>query len=602
MRAIERREQLRLVVVGHVDHGKSTIIGRLLAESGTLPKGKLEQVQVTCRRNAKPFEYAFLLDALKDEQAQGITIDATRCFFRTPRRDYLVLDAPGHVEFLKNMITGASDSDAALVVIDAHEGIQENSKRHGYLVSMLGVRQLSVLVNKMDLVGFDQQVFESIRSSYAALLRELRLEPLSFIPLSGRQGVNVVARSPETPWYTGPTLLEQIETFQPRQQPTALPFRFPVQDIYKFTEEQDERRIVAGTIETGRISVGDEVIFYPSGKRSRIRTIEVFNAPTRRVVAAGEAPGFTLEAQVYIKRGELMARAGEQPPQVSTRFLANLFWMGHSPMIRGKTYKLKIGAARSPVKLAEVRHVLDASELSTIVSKQQVDRHDVAECVLECPKPVAFDTVGEVEPTARLVIVDNYEIAGAGIVLEVVRDEASTLKDHVRHREIAWRKSSIAPGDRAQTYGHRGKCVVFTGQDEAACARLAEALERSLFARRYCVYHLGMSSVMDGLGADLGSDSEVRDELVRRLGELARIMTDAGLIFIVSLAGADEYDLRTLELLNQPHEIVMINVGENDLGNYPVALNLDPQTEADEAAARVCQLLQQKEIFLEYYL
>ncbi len=349
------REQLSLVIVGHVDHGKSTIIGRLLADTGSLPQGKLEQVRATCCRNAKPFEYAFLLDALKDEQAQGITIDSARCFFKTARRDYLLTDAPGHVEFLKNMITGAARAEAALLVIDAHEGIQENSKRHGYLVSMLGIRQISVLVNKMDLVGFDAQVFESIRSSYTAFLRELRLEPVSFIPLSAAQGVNLITRSAETPWYTGPSLLEQIEAFKPRERPTALPFRLPVQDIYKFTEERDERRIAAGTIEAGQASVGDEVVFHPSGKRSRIRTIEVFNTPARTSVGAGEAPGFTLDSQVYIKRGELMARADEPPPQVSTRLLVNLFWMGRDPMIRGKTYKVKLGAARSPIKLVEVR-------------------------------------------------------------------------------------------------------------------------------------------------------------------------------------------------------------------------------------------------------
>jgi bifunctional enzyme CysN/CysC len=598
----EPNEQISIVMAGHVDHGKSTVIGRLLADIGALPKGKLEQVQAMCRRNARPFEYAFLLDALKDEQAQGITIDAARCFFRTEKRNYTLIDAPGHIEFLKNMITGASRAEAALLTIDAKEGVRENSKRHGYMLSMLGLRQLAVLVNKMDLVDYSQEVFDRIRAEYTAFLGRLGIVSVSFIPVSGMQGVNIAARSSATPWYTGPTLLEQIDGFQRREFPHALPFRLPVQDIYKFTEQGDERRIVTGTIETGTIAVGDAVVFQPSGKTSRVASIEYFNGPVKQTAAAGEAPGFTLDTQIYIKPGEWMVRQGEPPLQVGTRFRVNLFWMGRAPMIRDQVYKLKLGALRSPVKLVQVLAVLDATELGTVVDKQQVDRHDVAEVILETPKPVAFDEVSAIEQTGRLVIVDNNEIAGAGIILAGVTAEESTLQEHIRAREIAWKNSAISTGERSAAYGHGAKFVVFTSADASVGEAFARALERTLFALKFKAYYLGMENVNRGLDADLRPDGDLRDTPIRRLGELARILTDSGQIFITSVSDVDDYDLKTLELLNSPHEILTINIGENRFSEFSPSLYLDAAADVAQGVGRVCDLLRQKHVILEYQI
>ncbi len=593
-------EQISIVMAGHVDHGKSTVIGRLLAETGALPKGKLEQVRELCRRTAKPFEYAFLLDALKDEQAQGITIDAARCFFRTAKRPYILIDAPGHIEFLKNMITGASRAEAALLVIDAKEGIQENTKRHGYMLSMLGLRQLSVLVNKMDLIQYSRKGFETIRDEYRAFLGRLGIQPVSFIPVSGLSGANIAARSPETGWYEGPTVLEQIDAFHRKEFPETLPFRLPVQDIYKFTEQGDDRRVVAGTIETGTLSVGDAVVFQPSGKTSRIKSIEYFNGPVKQTASAGEAPGFTLDTQLYIKPGEWMVKQGQPPLQVGTRFRVNLFWMGHAPMIRDHAYKLKLGAVRSPVKLVEVLSVLDATELGTVANKQQVDRHDVAEVILETPKPVAFDVVGEIEQTGRLVIVDNFEIAGAGIILAGVTTRESTLQDHIRAREIAWKNSAISKSERTATYGHGAKFVVFTGADEAIGEGYARALERKLFTLNYKAYYLGLENVTRGLDADLRSEGDIRDDHIRRLGELARIFTDSGQIFITSLSNVDDYDLQTLTLLNSPHEILAIHIGENRFVEFPPNLTLAAGSLLEDGVDAVCDLLKQKNVILEY--
>src|SRR5919199_5401157 len=236
----EAQQRMNIVIVGHVDHGKSTVIGRLLADTHSLPQGKLEQVRAQCELNSKPFEFAFLLDALKDEQAQGITIDAARVFFKSQRRQYLILDAPGHIEFLKNMITGAAGAEAALLVIDAAEGVQENSRRHGYMVSMLGIRQLAVVVNKMDLVGWDRGVYDRIVHEYGAFLDQVGIRPSCFIPVSGRSGDNIADRSLHLSWYDGPTVLDALDAFHSEPPPVERPFRMPVQDVYKFTKQGDD--------------------------------------------------------------------------------------------------------------------------------------------------------------------------------------------------------------------------------------------------------------------------------------------------------------------------------------------------------------------------
>ncbi len=274
-------EQMSIVVIGHVDHGKSTVVGRLLADTKSLPEGKLEDVKAQCKRNSKPFEYAFLLDALKDEQDQGITIDSARCFFKSEKRQYIIIDAPGHIEFLKNMISGAARAEAAVLVIDAKEGVQENSRRHGYLLSMLGIRQVVVLVNKMDLVEYDQSVYDAIEAEYTEFLAKVGIQARYFIPVSAREGDNIASRSELSNWFSGPTVLESLDNFEKEPSPVDQPFRFPVQDIYKFTEEDDDRRIVAGRVETGVARVGDEVVFLPSGKTSTIATVEGFNLQSR---------------------------------------------------------------------------------------------------------------------------------------------------------------------------------------------------------------------------------------------------------------------------------------------------------------------------------
>ncbi len=412
-------ERLSLVVVGHVDHGKSTIIGRLLADTGSLPDGKLEQIRQLCARTARPFEYAFLLDALKDERAQGITIDSARVFFTSAKRTYVIIDAPGHIEFLKNMVSGAARAASAFLVIDAREGIQENTRRHGYLMGMLGIRQVAVLINKMDLVNYDERAYRSLVVEFGRFLGQVGVVPAGFIPVSGAQGDNLTEPSAAMSWYRGPTALEMLDGFSPEPTPLEKPFRMPVQDVYKFTAQGDDRRIIAGTVESGRLAVGDTVVFHPSGKRSRVRSIEKFNGSAPPHTGAGSATGFTLDEQIYVARGQIAAREGEPAPKAASRLAVSLFWLGKRPLVTGRDYILKLGSARVRARLESVERVIDASDLELTEHKPRVDRHDVADCILRLKTPVALDLVDELAGTSRFVLVDDYEISGGGIVRSV---------------------------------------------------------------------------------------------------------------------------------------------------------------------------------------
>lgn len=593
-------ERMNIVIVGHVDHGKSTVIGRLLADTGSLPEGKLEQVKAMCVRNARPFEYAFLLDALKNEQSQGITIDTARCFFKTAKRHYIINDAPGHIEFLKNMITGAARAEAALLVIDAHEGIQENSKRHGYMISMLGIKQIAVLVNKMDLVDYCQEVFENIVREYSDFLSHLGVHPTCFIPIAAREGENIASGSLRMSWYEGATVLEQVDAFTRPEGNLDLPFRMPVQDIYKFTAEGDDRRIISGTVETGAAKVGDRVIFHPSGKETTIATVEGFNAAPTEEIRAGEAVGVTMTTEIYIKPGELMCRAEDPKPNVGRRFRANVFWMGRAPMIQGKSYLLKIGASKVAAELASVESVLDASELESNHNKQQLDRHDVGEIVLETHRPVAFDLRNDIEPTGRFAIVDDYEIAGAGVILERAPETDSIFDSQIKRREFKWEVGEVSGADRERRFNHRGKFIIITGEPGSGRRNLAKKVEKHLFDQGFNTYYFGITNLFEDLDQRGGGTSLLRDRQVEILGELARIMTDAGLLFITILTDIDEFDLAKLRKLNEPNEVFVVSLGDPALGGAVIDLSLEPHPNDDEAIRKVVEGLTSKQVFLDY--
>ena len=555
-----KKEDMNIVIVGHVDHGKSTLMGRLLADTDSLPEGKLEQVKETCRRNSKPFEYAFLLDALKDEQSQGITIDTARCFFKTEKRDYIILDAPGHIEFLKNMITGASRAEAALLMIDAKEGVQENSRRHAYMLSMLGIHQIAVVINKMDLVDYDQEVFESVKAEYLEFLKKINITPKFVLPVSSFMGENIVKKSDKMPWYDGMCVLEVLDAFECEEDKDKQPFRMPVQDVYKFTRNGDDRRIIAGTIETGTIRAGQEVIFYPSGKKSHIKNIEVFNAEPIEEGKPAMAIGFTMVEQIYITRGELMSIAGEKAPQTGSRIAANVFWLGKKDFAPGKVYYLKIGAEKVKMELECVKGVINSSNLSSTEENHAVSRNEVAECILRTDKPIAFDLVSDIAGTSRFVIVDDYEIAGGGIITAALEDEEKELREGTMLRNLKWEVSDVTVEERIEHYAQKPNLIVLTGPEGTGKKKLAKLLERELMNTGRYVYYMGIGSYLYGVGADTKKAS-VPDhtEQIRRFAEVANLMLDAGMILVVTATDLTKSDYKILKtVVEREFEIVWV--------------------------------------------
>ena len=522
-------ENLNIVIVGHVDHGKSTLLGRLYADTGSLPDGKLEKVQAICRQQGKEFEYAFLFDAFLEEQEQGITIDTARTFFMWKGRHYIIIDAPGHKEFLKNMISGAARAEAALLLIDALEGVKEQSKKHGYLLSLLGVRQFAVVVNKMDLVGYRQDVFEGIEKEYREFLAQFGAVPERIIPVSAKMGDNIANRSGTMPWYQGPTVLDTLSLFKKETARSEQPLRFPVQDVYKF----DARRIIAGRITAGRLKIGDHLVFSPSNKRANIRSIEAFNVePVLTGAEAGQSVGITLDEQIFVERGEV-ATHQEQLPLVSTAFKANLFWLGKQPLEQGRRYLLRVATREVECEVAAIHRIIDTMDLTQQSGSNKVARNQVGELTLRTKAPVAFDLSASFEATGRFVLVDDYDIAGGGIVTEMIRDDQEFLREEARRRDFAWVKGEVGIEERAQQYGHRAAIVLITGGRHTGKSFLAKKLEARLVADGRHAYLLDGENLRRGLDADLAEGERSQTmEMARRYGEVARLLADTGLIVV----------------------------------------------------------------------
>jgi bifunctional enzyme CysN/CysC len=581
-------KEMNIVIVGHVDHGKSTVIGRLLADTGSLPDGKLEAIRELCRRTSKPFEYAFLLDALKDERSQGITIDTARSFFKTEKRKYIIIDAPGHIEFLKNMITGASRADAALLVIDAHEGIQENSRRHGYMLSMLGIKQVAVLINKLDLIaeGDREGVYENIVTEYGAFLRQIELDATCFIPVSAAEGYNIADKTGQMDWYTGPTVLEALDHFTEVLPPDDLPFRMWVQDTYKFTAQNDERRIIAGTVASGKLTVGDEILFLPSGKKTFVKSIEVFNEEPKNTVSAGYATGFCMTEQIYAKRGELISIIGQDSPLTGNKIKASVFWLGKEPLSPDKSYKIKIGSAQVGCRLESVIGVLNAATLEGM-EQTFVERHEVARCIFRLDRPLAFDIAGQFEETVRFVIVDGYEIAGGGIITDIADD--TELNKKLIRRDIKWMKSSIAAEEREKYYKQKAQLIVLTGKTQTDKKSIARGLEKLLLESGKIAYYLGIGNLLYGVDADIKSEDslntpEERQEHIRRLGEVANLMLDAGNILIVTASELGSGELDTLRQIITTDNVLTVWIGPavNRIRDFDLSLDDGEMDVAEE--------------------
>jgi len=524
-------EQLKIVIVGHVDHGKSTFIGRLLHDTGSLPEGKLEQLQQIARRRGSPFEWANLMDALQAERNQNVTIDTAQIWFRTRKRQYVLIDTPGHEEFLKNMITGAASADAALLLIDAHEGVQENSRRHCYLLHLLNLRQIVVLVNKMDLENYSESRFQEIETQYRLFLQSAGIAVKTFIPISARYGDNIASSGQNMPWWRGPSILEALDSFTCPEEPRDKSLRFPVQDVYRF----DERRILAGRVESGTLRVGDRLLFSPANKVSTVKSIERWNAPPRDCASAGESIGITLTEQIFVERGDIAALESS-PPYELTLFKARVFWLGRQPLELGKKYKLKLTTQEVECEIASIEKVINASTLAAMSrpgNEMRVIRNEVGEVAIRTRRPVAFDAVSEIVPTGRFVLVDGCEIAGGGTIVTDNYPHRTGDSSH-KSENIYWNRGKVTPDQRALRNGHPGCVVWLTGLSGSGKSTIAIELERQLFnlGRQACV--LDGDNMRHGLGSDLGFSHEDRKENIRRAGEVAKLFADAGVICITA--------------------------------------------------------------------
>jgi len=592
------KDQMNVVFVGHVDHGKSTIVGRLLADTNSLPKGKLEAIQEKCKKSGKPFEYAFLIDALKDEQAQAITIDAARVFFQSKLRNYIIIDAPGHIEFIKNMVTGASHAEAAILVIDSAEGVQENSRRHGYLLWMLGIKKIVVAINKMDLVDFKESTYNSIVKEYSDYLAGIGVKAMSYIPVSGHEGDNISNKSKHMAWYQGPTLLEALDAFEKEKATPDLPLRLPVQDVYHFSDFGDNRRIIAGNISSGKLKVGDELVFYPSGKRTKIKTIESFNTPKKTNAETGQAVGITMQEQIYIKRGQIASHANDTPPFISSRMRASLFWLGKQPLVIGKEYLLKLGTAREKVRVEVIHKVIDASDYASHGDKKEIGHHDVAEVTFKLAHPIAFDTSEKFPETSRFVLVDEYEIRGGGIVLNSESDEDESIRADVYTRNEKWVQSLVSMEDRAEKYNQRSSLIVITGPKGVGRKSLARKLERQLFESGKLVYYLGLGSLLYGVNADLKRHDAPGGwrEHVRRFAEVSNLFIDAGVLLIVTAIELNQEDLDVLKTVIGEDKIQVVWVGDKVSTDISYDIHVKSRDEINEGVVKIKHLLQDRGI------
>ena len=528
---------VKVVFAGHVDHGKSTLLGHLLADLGALPDGKMEMISETCKRRGVTFEWAFLLDALKAERDQGITIDSTQVQAATADRRFIFIDVPGHQEFIKNMVTGAAQADAAVLLIDAKEGIQDETRRHAFLLGILGIRDIIIAVTKMDLVDFDQARFDALAQDASVYLGSLGfdLENIQAIPIAARDGQNILGPGDAMPWYSGPSLINCLNRLTPGAGTawnSDAPLRFIVQGVYKF----DERRILAGRVLSGQLRVGDELRFSPGNRLGLVESIETWpkpaapdQAPQRAV--AGQSIGITLNQQSFIERGAVGSHSNDQPNLVSA-FRGRIVWFANAPLTPGKRYKMKVNAGEYVCFAEEIEYVLDTGDLSKSAAGT-VARNQIADVVFRTRGQLAVDDQAALRGTGRFALVDGHRIVGCGLIdLEGFADESR--KDTPKSANILQVEHRVASTERWHANGHASGILWFTGLSGSGKSTLALALEEELFRRGIQAFVLDGDNVRHGLCADLGFSPEDRQENIRRVGELAQILAQAGFIVLTA--------------------------------------------------------------------
>jgi bifunctional enzyme CysN/CysC len=513
---------LRLLTCGSVDDGKSTLIGRLLYDAGLVPEDQWATVvRLSAQRGQTGDlpDYSLLLDGLLDERAQGITIDVAWRYFQTPRRKFILGDSPGHEQYTRNMATGASQCDLALILVDARKGILPQTRRHTALTHLLGIGKIVVLVNKMDLVGWDELTFINIQRDFLAFAKPLGVTEPVFLPVSAVQGENIVHRGEHMPWYTGQPLMEYLENVEIESRDRTELLRFPVQ----WVNRAGDFRGYSGTLAAGAMRPGDAVMVLPSGVRSRIATIVTYDGELKEAVP-GQAVTVTLADNVDVTRGDVLVRNSDVTSVVTDRFEADVVWMDEQPLLPGRRYELRIGNTAVPATVKRLIHRLNLENMHHEPA-EALDKNDIGQCEVMTERPISCDVYGVCRDTGSFLLVDRVTNAtvGAGMV---TANQA---------RQVFWEEISVDKLARARLKGQPPRVLWFTGLSGAGKSTLANAVEQSLFKQGYHTYMIDGDNVRHGLSKDLGFSDTDRVENTRRVGELAKLMLDAGLIVLVSL-------------------------------------------------------------------
>ncbi len=547
--AHERKGWLRFITCGSVDDGKSTLIGRLLYESRLVHEDQLAQLAVDSARvgtRGGDLDLALLVDGLAAEREQGITIDVAYRYFSTEKRKFIVADTPGHEQYTRNMATGASTADVAVILVDARKGVLTQTRRHSCIVALLGLRRVLVAVNKMDLAGYDEAVFERIRTEYTAFAQRVGLAGITFVPISALAGDNVVARGERMPWHRGPTFLEYLETVDVERDATDGPFRFPVQGVIR--PDQDFRGL-AGTVVGGRVRPGDRVRVLPSGRESRIARIVTYDGDLAEA-EAGRSVTLTLQDPVDVGRGDLVV-AADAPAGCADQWQATVIWMHERPLLPGRTYLVKLGPRTVPATITELRHRVAVDTLEPLAAKQ-LELNEIGVCNLSLAAPMPFDPYAENRDTGGFVLIDRLsgETVGAGLVHFALR----------RADNLHWQALDVDRGARAELKHQRPAVVWFTGLSGAGKSTIANLVEKRLHALGRHTYLLDGDNVRHGLNRDLGFTDADRVENVRRVAEVAKLMADAGLIVLVSFISPFRAERRMARELLPPGEFVEVHV------------------------------------------
>jgi bifunctional enzyme CysN/CysC len=540
---------LRFLTCGSVDDGKSTLIGHLLYNADVVMGDQLETLKAESRRfgtTGDDIDFSLLLDGLEDERQQRITIDVAYRYFSTPRRSFIVADSPGHEQYTRNMATGASSADLAVLLVDARKGVLPQTRRHSLICSLFGIRHVVLAVNKLDLLGFDREVFDKIATDYAQFAADLGFASLVTIPLSARHGDNLTERSARTPWYQGPSLLEHLETIDVTEDAAGQPFRFPVQWVNR---PNHEFRGFSGTVAAGEVAPGDPVQVMGSSRASRVKEIVTFDGPLARA-SAGDAVTLTLEDEIDVSRGDMLVHP-QSPCEFADQFAAHLVWMKEDALVPGRSYWLKSGTRIVSASVTGLKHRIDVNT-GAHAAARTLELNEIGYCNIATGTPLAFDPYKKSRATGGFILIDRMtqETAAAGVIDFALR----------RATNIHWQELAVGPRQRAELNGHQPAILWFTGLSGAGKSTIANRLEQKLLAIGVHTMLLDGDNIRHGLNRDLGFTDADRVENIRRVGDVAKLMGDAGLIVICAFISPFRADRQMAREIAGSHAFVEVFV------------------------------------------